>query len=182
MAVDNVAVYYGQSGATSAVPLTEVCEDPNTNIVILAFVPDLFGPGGWPTLNMDPHCWAASLAQSAVGATGLIDCVGGGFASEVQSCQSMDKKVMLSLGGAQGYSDTAIPSDTAAADLATTLWNLFLGGNVSSPIRPCGEVVLDGIDVGEFTRWIYPAVSKQFRGADAVPTGSPVLRILSMLV
>ena len=152
MASDNVVVYYGQTTQTSAVPLTQVCADPNVDVVILAFVTTLFGPGGWPTLNMGPHCWGASNGQSQAGATGLVDCVSDGFADHVQQCQDMGKKVMLSLGGAQGYSDTTIPSDQGAEMLASNLWNLFLGGTeipATNAIRPFGNVVLDGIDVGE---------------------------------
>jgi chitinase len=152
MANNNVVVYYGQTTQTSAVPLTQVCADPNVDLVILAFVPTFFGPGGWPTLNMGPHCWAASTAQSQAGATGLIDCVSDGFANQVRQCQDAGKKVLLSLGGAQGYSDTTIPSDQDAEMLASKLWNLFLGGMEipqTNAIRPFGDVVLDGIDVGK---------------------------------
>lgn len=152
MANDNVVVYYGQTTQTSAVPLTEICADPSVDIVILAFVPTFFGPGGWPTLNMGPHCWAASTAQSQAGATGLIDCVSDGFATQVQQCQDVGKKVLLSLGGAQGYSNTTMPSDQDAKTLASTLWDLFLGGTgipQTNAIRPFGNVVLDGLDIGE---------------------------------
>jgi chitinase len=152
MAKDNVVVYYGQTTQTSAVPLTQVCADPSVDVVILAFVPNLFGPGGWPTLNMGPHCWAASAAQAQAGATGLIDCVSDGFATQVQQCQDSGKIMMLSLGGAQAYSDTIIPSDQDAEMLASKLWNLFLGGTEipqTNAIRPFGNVVLDGIDIGE---------------------------------
>jgi Glycosyl hydrolases family 18 len=152
MANDNVVVYYGQTTQTSSVPLKQVCTDPNVDVVILAFVPTFFGPGGWPTLNMGPHCWAANAAQTQAGATGLIDCVSDGFAEQVQQCQDIGKKVMLSLGGAQGYSDTTIPSDQDAEMLASNLWNLFLGGTEipqTNAIRPFGDVVLDGIDIGE---------------------------------
>ena len=152
MANDNVVVYYGQTTQTSAVPLTQICADPNIDLIILAFVPIFFGPGGWPTLNMGPHCWAASTAQSQAGATGLIDCVSDGFANQVRQCQDTGKKVLLSLGGAQGYSDTTIPSDQDAEMLASQLWNLFLGGieiPQTNAIRPFGDVVLDGIDIGK---------------------------------
>src|SRR5271156_5797727 len=152
MAKGNVVVYYGQTTQTSAVPLTQVCADPNVDLVILAFVPTFFGPGGWPTLNMGPHCWAASTTQSQAGATGLIDCVSDGFANQVRQCQDAGKKMLLSLGGAGGYSDTTMPSDQDAEMLASKLWNLFLGGMEipqTNAIRPFGDVVLDGIDIGK---------------------------------
>jgi chitinase len=149
---DNVVVYYGQTTQTSAVPFAQVCADPNVDMIILAFVPTFFGPGGWPTLNMGPHCWAPNTAQSQAGATGLIDCVSDGFAGQIQQCQNVGKKVLLSLGGAQGYSDTTIASDQDAEMLASKLWNLFLGGTEiaeTNAIRPFGDVALDGIDIGE---------------------------------
>ena len=57
---------------------------------------------------------------------------------------------MLSMGGAAEYSDLAIPSPSAAVDLASTLWNLFLGGDddTIAPLRPFGDVVFDGLDFG----------------------------------
>jgi chitinase len=151
MSSSNVAVYYAQTDQTSSVQLTEVCSDPSVDIVILAFVNNFFTPyptGPYPTLNLGPNCLAASFAQTSAGATGLIDCVSDGFADLVRSCQSTSgKKVLLSLGGAVGYSDTRIPNDTMANTLADTLWNLFLGGSGLESIRPFGDVVLDGIDM-----------------------------------
>lgn len=147
----NVAVYYGQTDQTSVVPLTKVCSDTNVDIVILAFLNNFYTPypsGNFPTLNMGPHCWAASSAQVSAGATGLVDCVSDGFAGLVESCQKIyGKKVFLSLGGAIGYSDTRIANDTAANALADTIWDLFLGGSGLESIRPFGDVVLDGIDI-----------------------------------
>jgi chitinase len=151
MSSSNVAVYYAQTDQTTSVPLTEICSDPSIDIVILAFVNNFFTPyptGPYPTLNLGPNCWAASSAQTSAGATGLIDCVSDGFAGLVRSCQSTyGKKVLLSLGGAVGYSDTRIPNDTMANAFADTLWNLFLGGSGLESIRPFGDVVLDGIDI-----------------------------------
>lgn len=147
----NVAVYYGQTDQTSSVTLTEVCSDPSVDIVILAFINNFFTPyptGPYPTLNLGPECWAASSAQISAGATGLIDCVSDGFAELIRSCQrTHGKKVLLSLGGAVGYSDTRILNDTMANAFADTLWDLFLGGNRLESIRPFGDVVLDGIDI-----------------------------------
>jgi chitinase len=147
----NVAVYYGQTDQTSAVPLTEVCSDPNVDIVVLAILNNFYTPypsGPYPTLNMGPNCWAASSAQVSAGATGLIDCVSDGFSELVRTCQNQyGKKILLSLGGAIGYSDTRIPDDTSANTLADTIWDLFLGGSGLESIRPFGDVVLDGIDI-----------------------------------
>lgn len=153
MASDLNVVYYAQTVETNSVPLLQICQDPDIDIVILAFVTNFFGPGGYPTVNFGPKCWASNSAQSSAGATGLLDCVSDGFAAQVSACQNLGKKVMLSLGGA--VSDTTIPNDAAAQELATTLWKLFLGGTnnaTTNPLRPFGtNVVLDGIDVGNYT-------------------------------
>ena len=45
-AKDNVAVYYGQSPATSQVTLAKLCSDDSVNIVILAFLSEFFSAGG----------------------------------------------------------------------------------------------------------------------------------------
>ena len=149
MASDLNIVYYAQTDQTNAVPLSQICQDSNIDVVILAFVTSFFGPGGYPIVNFGPKCWASNTNQSAAGATGLLDCVSDGFAAQVSGCQSLGKKVMLSLGGA--ISDTEIPSDTAAQELANTLWNLFLGGTsntTTSALRPFGpDIILDGIDI-----------------------------------
>ena len=101
---------------------------------------------------MGAHCWATTSAQSAAGASGLIDCVSDGYSTQVKSCQAAGKKVFLSIGGAKDYSDTTIANDASAREVAYTLWNLFLGGTSNSttaPIRPFGDFVFDGLDLGK---------------------------------
>lgn len=152
-ASDNVAVYYGQTDQTSDISLDLICADPNVDIVVLAFVTTFFSPGGWPTLNLGPECGPATSAQTATGASGLLDCVSYGFAAQITQCQAAGKKVMMSLGGAAGYSDTTIASASDAQALAQTLFDLFLepgSNNTTLAIRPFGDVVLDGFDVGTY--------------------------------
>lgn len=144
----NVAVYYGQSGATGQVPLSQMCSESNVDIVILAFLSDFFGAGGYPTLNLGAACSSPSAAQSAQGATGLLSCPT--VAQDITACQGAGKKVLLSLGGAIGSS--AFSGTSQADTFATLLWNLFGGGTgVSSEMRPFGEVKIDGFDLGTFT-------------------------------
>ncbi|KAK5446664.1 hypothetical protein LTS15_009596 [Exophiala xenobiotica] len=146
-------VYYSQTDLTSTVSLTQICSDPSIDIIILAFVTELFGPGNYPSMNMASNCWAPNAAQQAAGATGLLDCVqvgdGLGFAAQIATCQSQQgKKVMLSLGGA--FANLQIPSEDQAVEAAHTLWDLFLGGvsnSSTTPLRPYGNVILDGIDL-----------------------------------
>ena len=152
----NNAVYYGQLATNP--PLSEVCADPSIDIVIISFLSYLTNPppanaagsvaiAGWPTLNVAAHCWAPTADQVAAGAGTLVDCVSNGFSQQVQTCQQYGKKVLLSLGGAVGYSNTTLPSGDMATAVVQNVWDLFLGGgddlNVIKPFGP--DVVFDGI-------------------------------------
>ncbi|KAG7007017.1 hypothetical protein G7Y79_00012g033530 [Physcia stellaris] len=140
----NLAVYYGQSPATAQVPLSKICGDDNVDIVILAFLTTFFGPAGYPSINFGSACGGQSTKMKAMGATGLQSCPN--LASEIKSCQSAGKKVLLSLGGSLATS--AFSSDDQASKFATTLWDLFGAGTGSDAgLRPFGEVALDGFDV-----------------------------------
>ena len=141
----SVAVYYGQSAATSQYSLEKVCQSDSVDIVILAFLTDFFGPGGFPKVNFGSACGGqANSKMMAAGATGLMECQT--MRDQIQSCQSAGKKVLLSLGGALATS--AFPSDDQATKFAGTLVDLFAGGTgVDSALRPFGDVKLDGFDV-----------------------------------
>ena len=154
MSSSNVAVYYGQTDQTSKVALSTICADADVDMIILAFINKLStGSAGYPTLNMGPRCWAASSAQAQQGATGLIDCVSDGFADQIKSCQHIGKKVLLSIGGAVGYSETNIESEEEAVRIANNVWDLFGAGGMDNEsimaIRPFGDVILDGFDIGK---------------------------------
>ncbi|KAI3444474.1 hypothetical protein Pfo_001139 [Paulownia fortunei] len=121
-----ISIYWGQNGNEGT--LADTCATGNYEYVILAFLAS-FGNGQKPMLNLAGHCDPYSD-----GCTGL--------SSEIKSCQAKGIKVLLSIGGgAGGYS---LVSSEDARQLATYLWNNFLGGK-SSP-RPLGEAILDGID------------------------------------
>lgn len=82
--------------------------------------------------------------MNAVGATGLQSCPS--LASEIKTCQSAGKKVLLSLGGSLATS--AFSGDDQATKFATTLWNLFGAGTGADPgLRPFGDIKIDGFDV-----------------------------------
>ena len=128
------------------VPLSGLCSDSNVDIIILAFLTDFFGPGGYPKVDFGPACSKSpSAAAAAKGATGLLSCPQ--LASTITQCQSAGKKVLLSLGGAEAT--TAFSSDSQAQGFATQLWNLFGGGTSDADLRPFGSVKLDGFDIGE---------------------------------
>ncbi|XP_041001913.1 hevamine-A-like [Juglans microcarpa x Juglans regia] len=121
-----IAIYWGQNGNEGT--LKETCATGNYEYVILAFLPT-FGNGQTPMLNLAGHCDPYSN-----GCTGL--------SSDIKSCQAKGIKVLLSLGGGAG--SYSLSSSEDARQVATYLWNNFLGGHSSS--RPLGPAVLDGID------------------------------------
>lgn len=154
ISTSNVAVYYGQTDQTSNVPLSTICTDPDVDIIILAFINRLsVGPAGYPGLNLGAKCWAANSAQQSAGATGLIDCISDGFSQQVKNCQNTGKKVLLSIGGAVGYSETTIASQQNAVRIADNIWNLFGAGGMDDAnimaIRPFGNFIFDGFDIGK---------------------------------
>lgn len=121
-----ISIYWGQNGNEGT--LSDTCSSGNYEYVVLAFLSS-FGNGQKPMLNLAGHCDPYSN-----GCTNLN--------SDIQSCQSKGIKVILSIGGgAGGYTLT---STQDARQLATYIWNNFLGGQSSS--RPLGEAVLDGVD------------------------------------
>jgi len=121
-----IAVYWGQNGNEGT--LAETCATGNYDYVILAFLPT-FGNGQTPMINLAGHCDPYSN-----GCTKL--------SPDIKSCQAKGIKVMLSIGGGAG--SYYLTSKEDAKQVATYLWNNFLGGNSSS--RPLGPAVLDGID------------------------------------
>ncbi|CAK9134357.1 unnamed protein product [Ilex paraguariensis] len=121
-----IAIYWGQNGNEGT--LAETCATENYRFVNLAFL-STFGNGQTPMINLAGHCDPYSN-----GCTGL--------SSDIKSCQAKGIKVMLSIGGGAGSYSLASSAD--ARQVATYLWNNFLGGQSSS--RPLGEAVLDGID------------------------------------
>ncbi|KAI4348039.1 hypothetical protein L6164_008801 [Bauhinia variegata] len=121
-----IAVYWGQN--TGEGSLADACNTGNYQYVNIAFL-STFGNGQTPQLNLAGHCDPASG-----GCTGL--------SSDIQACQGLGIKVLLSLGGGAGSYSLSSADD--ATEVATYLWNNFLGGESNS--RPLGEAVLDGID------------------------------------
>ncbi|KAK7203693.1 glycoside hydrolase superfamily [Myxozyma melibiosi] len=134
-AIDNVAVYWGQASAGSQDSLATYCESDSVDIVILAFLTTFFGSDDLPEINF------ANACSDTFSGTTLLQC--DQIASDIATCQSKGKKVLLSLGGAVGtYGFT---DDSEASDFATTLWNMFGGGD--SDYRPFGTSIVDGFDL-----------------------------------
>jgi chitinase len=141
---NNVAVYYGQTPQTQTGGLLQLCQSPNVDIVVLAFVTSFFANGGMPSASFGPSCKGSTPAQQ-LNAPGLQDC--SDLAPEIVSCQQLGKPVLVSLGGY--YSNVTFSSDSEAIQLAQNLWNLFgAGKGLDAALRPFGpDIVIDGFDL-----------------------------------
>lgn len=127
----NVAVYWGQNSYGGQQRLSQYCESDAVDIVLLSFL------YSFPSnLQVD-----FSNACGDSYPDGLKHC--STIGQDIKTCQSLGKKVLLSLGGALGaYGFT---SDSQATTFATTLWNKFGGG--SDDERPFDDAVVDGFDL-----------------------------------
>ncbi|KXT03344.1 hypothetical protein AC578_3945 [Pseudocercospora eumusae] len=143
----NLAVYWGASPATTNGSLLTLCQNPNVDMIMIAFLGAFFGPNGYPSLKIGGRsCRAATTAQQAT-APGLVDCVA--MAPMISECQRIGKPILLSIGGSTSTSNFS--SADQATEFASTLWTLFgadLDNTTTRPIRPFGtDVVLDGFDI-----------------------------------
>ncbi|XP_047339305.1 acidic endochitinase-like [Impatiens glandulifera] len=121
-----IAIYWGQNGYEGT--LSETCATGNYDFVNIAFL-STFGNGQAPTINLAGHCNPS-----------INECTK--LSPDIKSCQAKGIKVILSIGGGAGSYYLASSDD--ARQVATYLWNNFLGGTSSS--RPLGDAILDGID------------------------------------
>ncbi|KAJ3487936.1 hypothetical protein NLG97_g6300 [Lecanicillium saksenae] len=155
-----LVIYWGAEDSSTT--LDNVCSDSSYDIVNLAFLSYFFKDGGYPQLSIST-LGGPSDAQQAAGATSLQD--GTELVPAIQKCQQAGKLVILSMGGAEGYADVTLQSDAQGEQIAQTIWDLFLGGTNSAPLRPFGSVKLDGIDLDNESHNAtgYVAMTKKFR-------------------
>lgn len=126
----NIAVYWGQNSAGTQESLATYCESSDADIFLLSFL------NQFPTLGLN-----FANACSDTFSDGLLHCTQ--IAEDIETCQSLGKKVLLSLGGASGsylFSD-----DSQAETFAQTLWDTFGEGTGASE-RPFDSSVVDGFD------------------------------------
>ncbi|XP_004145978.3 acidic endochitinase-like isoform X1 [Cucumis sativus] len=121
-----IAIYWGQNGNEGS--LASTCATGNYEFVNIAFLSS-FGSGQTPVLNLAGHCNPDNNGCAFV-------------SDEINSCQSQNVKVLLSIGG--GVGRYSLSSANNAKQVAGFLWNNYLGGQSDS--RPLGDAVLDGVD------------------------------------
>ncbi|KAI9110298.1 hypothetical protein K1719_018740 [Acacia pycnantha] len=135
---DDIAVYLRQYSVEGS--LKETCATGKYSIVVINPL-WIFENGKTHQHNLTGHCDPfSSSGCTTVG-------------SEIKYCQQQGIKVMLSLKGSSvKYTLTSFDEAQKAFDY---LWNKFLGG--SSPSRPFGDAILDGIDFDTSTSTTYLA-------------------------
>ena len=142
----SIVVYWGQNSAGNKYgrsnyekSLDAVCSD-NYDIIIMSFLNVFFTQkSGLPSLNLAFHCTHYFDEYPDV-----LQCPE--IAKQIEKCQKMNKKVMISLGGAAG--SYGFSSDAQAREFAGTIWQMLLGGVNNRTIpRPFGNVILDGVDL-----------------------------------
>lgn len=121
-----LVVYWGQNGKEGS--LLNTCATGKYNIINIAFL-STFGNGQQPQINLAGHCNPASNGCQSL-------------SIDIQKCQSLGIKVLISIGGGAG--SYTLSSDVDARNVADYIWNNFLGGQSKS--RPLGNAVLDGVD------------------------------------
>ncbi|KAL0452446.1 UNVERIFIED_CONTAM: Acidic endochitinase [Sesamum latifolium] len=121
-----VSTYWGQKSSQGS--LQELCETGYFKYVNIGFLSQ-FGCGRTPVLNLDGHCDPSSGACTSLSA-------------EIRSCQSLDIKVQLSLGGPLGNYGLCSADD--AHGLVSYLLRTYLAPGATGPL---GDAPLDGIDL-----------------------------------
>ncbi|KAL2825949.1 class III chitinase [Aspergillus cavernicola] len=143
-----VAVYWGQnsfrgSGDLAQQRLGYYCDDPNIDVIILAFLTRINGPGGAPEIDFS----STSGNCDTFSGTNLKHCPEIG--EDITKCQTADKTILLSIGGAT-YNEGGFTSESSAESSADLIWAMF--GPEQPPTtatavhRPFGKAVIDGFD------------------------------------
>lgn len=130
----NVALYWGQNSQGSQSDLATYCQSEDADIYILSFLYE-FGGDTSPNVNFASACTSSY-------SDGLLHC--SQIAEDIQTCQSLGKTILLSLGGATG--NYGFTDDSNAEEFAGTLWNMFGGGSDDSVERPFDDAIVDGFD------------------------------------
>ncbi|AOW04459.1 YALI0D22396p [Yarrowia lipolytica CLIB122] len=155
---NNVVLYWGQASAGSQEPLGSYCESNAADVYVVSFL-NSFNGNGDLTLTI------SGCNDNFAG--GLANCPA--IAADIKKCQSLGKKVFISLGGAVG--SYGFTSDAGGANFADTLWNTFGGGTAAE--RPFGDAIVDGydLDIENQQQMGYVALVKRLREHFASSSG-----------
>ncbi|KAB8280939.1 glycoside hydrolase superfamily, partial [Yarrowia lipolytica] len=125
----NIALYWGQDQAGTQLPLSTYCRSNSADIYVVSFLDSFSGKQ------------TNGTGEMAVSYEGPMTSLGG----EISICQSLGRKVLISLGGESGQ--YGLDSGADGETLAGQLWDTFGGGKNASVQRPFGNVIIDGFDL-----------------------------------
>lgn len=141
-----IMTFFGQS--TEPTNLSEVCENDNFDIVILAFITSL-NP---PKINMGKDTGSPSDAQKKQEGFELFDGTvapegGKSIADQISGCQEKGKKVMISFGGDERFANATFGSADQAKEAADQVWYVAVYRRVADfqrilTINPTGTSIL----------------------------------------
>ena len=143
----NIAMYWGQGNAQ--IPLSEVCADPNIDIVNIGFInafPSVVG--SYPGSNHANACGSEVYYDPVLKKDSKLYSSCPGVGDAITACQKSGKKVMLSLGG--GWpTDYYLPSPEVAQWTAEFLIKAYgpptAAWKAAGRPRPFGEAVVDAL-------------------------------------
>ncbi|KAL4742071.1 glycoside hydrolase superfamily [Aspergillus similis] len=137
------SVYAGldlSSNSTVVVYWEGYCADSNIDVIVLAFLMTINGPGGAPEIDFS----ISSEGCTTFSGTNLENCPEIG--EDITKCQAASKTILLSIGGAT-YSEGGFASAAAANAGADLLWATFGPDQNDTKVhRPFGGAVIDGFD------------------------------------
>ncbi|KAL6237589.1 glycoside hydrolase superfamily [Aspergillus navahoensis] len=135
-----VVVYWGELDILYGMLTDGYPTDPSIDVIVLAFLMTINGPGGAPEIDFS----TSSEKCSTFNGTNLKNCPEIG--EDITKCQAADKTILLSIGGAT-YSEGGFASTTAANAGADLLWATFGPDQNDTEVhRPFGGAVIDGFD------------------------------------
>ena len=124
-----------------------MCNNPSIDIVVLAFLnvfPDQ-GLNGYPGTNFGSACKSTTFTTVDGLPTQLLnDCPE--IEPGINACQSVGKKVLLSLGGA-APGNYYLASPTSAQNFANFHWGAFGPNQNNGYPRPFGNAAVNGFDL-----------------------------------
>ncbi|TLD19688.1 hypothetical protein PspLS_09401 [Pyricularia sp. CBS 133598] len=134
---DNVATYWGQAPTQQG--LAYYCKSDQVDMIPLAFLNYINTPNIHFT-NVENRC-------SKFAGTNIFNCPE--IESDIKTCQSLNKTITLSIGGAT-YSEGGFATADLASAAADKIWAMFgpPGDNKGPSVyRPFGSASIDGFDL-----------------------------------
>lgn len=155
--VGQTALYWGQASAQQQERLRYYCDSDSVDMFLLSFLNE------FPNSKSTKHGYDLNLANACTKKEdSSLNCSQVG--DDIKYCQSLGKKVFLSLGGEMG--NYGFKNDEEAEKFGDTLWDSFGEGSKLDVLeRPFGDAKVDGFDfdIENEKQTGYTALAKRLR-------------------